>query len=125
MLPRRLSTNQSYQPRGGMNTRIQLLKPNTTRDSSGELLPPDVFLECWARVQTLAPKYTEKTEQVVTEANILVIMPYVPGVTSAMLVKVVEDGSVMEIKNPNDPQGTKVELYLQCYLRNDGRTPQQ
>lgn len=125
MLPRRLSTNQSYTARGAMNTRIQLLKPNTTRDSSGELLPPDVFLECWARVQTLAPKYTEKTEQVVTEANILVIMPYVPGVTSAMLVKVVEDGSVMEIKNPNDPQGTKVELYLQCYLRNDGRTPQQ
>ena len=127
MLPRRLSTGQSYTPIGAKTSKINLLRPTGRRDALGDPLPPDVFASgIWARIQTLTSKYTEKKEQVVSESTHKITIGFMDGVTSGMLVQDVVSGAIYEIEgSPNDPDGRRVELWLMCYLRNDGRNPIQ
>jgi SPP1 family predicted phage head-tail adaptor len=122
MLPRRVSDNFAYTPRGSMNRQVQLLKPSTRRDASGEFLDPDVFATCWAKITSITPKYTEKKDQVVVEATHKIVIPYVDGITSEFTVKLISTGQIFLILEPNDPDQRQVELWLRCYQRNDGRT---
>lgn len=124
MLPRRLSDNFGYTPRGAMNRRVQLLKRSTRRDANSEFLPPDIFATCWAKIGPITPKYTDRPQQVVTEATYKIVIPYLAGVTSGMQVKAVSTGEVFDIMVPTDPDDRQIELWLMCYQRNDGRTPQ-
>lgn len=118
MLPRRLSTNLSYTPTGALQHRVTLSKPSAQRTASGEFVQQyESFATCWASIQMLAAKYTEKTQQVVTEATHKITIRYIPGVTSAMTVQL-SDGRVWNIEAVSDPDERHVELQLFCYERN-------
>jgi SPP1 family predicted phage head-tail adaptor len=110
----------SYTPIGAFTTYISLMQKNSLRDTSGEFLADVVFAQCWAAIRALATKYTEKTQQVVTEATHKVIIPYISGVTSALKVKL-PDGRIWNIEAAADPDERQVELNLYCYERNDGQ----
>jgi SPP1 family predicted phage head-tail adaptor len=98
-----------------MRHTIDLLQPNTQRDSNSEFLYPVVFATCWASIQALASKYTEKQEQVVTEATHKVVIQYRSGVTSAMKVRF--EGRIFDIQAVLDPDETHDQLWLMCYER--------
>jgi SPP1 family predicted phage head-tail adaptor len=123
MLPRRISTNATYTPTGAFTSKVNILKRSTARDSQGEFLAPDVFAsKVWAKIQFIANKYTEKQQQNVTEATHKVIIRYLDHVTSDMLV---QNGSkIFNIEAVIDPDDRKVELWMFCYERNDGRVSQ-
>lgn len=109
----------SYTPLGAFEHRIQLMQQNSLRDSNGEFLADIVVAECWAAIRAIAQKYTEKQQQVVTEATHKVIIHYIPGVTSNLKVKLA-DGRIWNIEAVADPDERQVELNLYCYERNDG-----
>lgn len=109
----------SYTPVGAFTTLIQLMDKNSLRDSNGEFLADVLFAECWASIRAISQKYTEKQQQVVTEATHKVIIHYIPGVTSEMKVKL-PDGRIWNIEDVADPDERQVELNLYCYERNDG-----
>jgi len=120
MLPRRISTNAAYTPIGAMTSKIDILKRSTGRDANGEFKTPDVFAEnLWAKIQFLTSKYTEKPQQVVSEATHKITMHFLAGVTSGMTVR--EGTAIYNIEGvPVDPDGRQVELWLYVYQRNDG-----
>jgi SPP1 family predicted phage head-tail adaptor len=105
-----------------MNSKIDLLKPVNRRDGNGDLAAPDVFAQnVWAKIQPITPKYMEKPETITTEATFKIIIRYLPGVTSAMIVR--SEGKIYNLQGPPlDPDGRKVEMWLMCYMRNDGVT---
>jgi SPP1 family predicted phage head-tail adaptor len=115
MLPKRLSTGTASQPIGARNQKIQITQASKRRDSNGEFLSDQVFVECWARVQDLSHQYTDRPQVTVTEATDIVFMPFVPGVTRAM--KVVAGTRTMNIETAVDPDGRQFELWLYCYDR--------
>lgn len=102
-----------------MRQRITLLAPNTGRDSYGEALAPTTFATAWAQIQMLAGKYSEKQEQVITEATHKITMRYMSGITTAM--KVQYDSRIFDIEAVFDPNETKRVLVLFCFERNNGR----
>jgi SPP1 family predicted phage head-tail adaptor len=112
---RRLSTGSGYQSTGARNQQIQIMQPSTRRDGTGEFLDDQVFAECWARVQDISHKYTEKPQVVVTEATDVVYIPFIPGITKAMKVKA--GTRTMNIETVVDPDNMQVELKLYCYDR--------
>jgi SPP1 family predicted phage head-tail adaptor len=117
MLPRRLSTNLSYTPTGAMQHRVVLSKASSQRTATGEFVQRyEPFATCWASIQMLAGKYTEKTQQVITESTHKIIIRYIPGVTTAMTVQL-SDGRVWNIEAVADPDERHVELQLFCYER--------
>lgn len=121
MLPRRLSMNLGYTPTGAMQHRVVLSKPSSQRSATGEFVQRyEPFATCWASVQALAAKYTEKPQQVVSESTHKVTMRYISGVTTAMTVTLT-DGRIWNIEAVFDPDERHVELQLFCYERNDGR----
>lgn len=122
MSTRRISTGNAYTPIGAYNSKIDLLKPVNRRDGNGDLAAPDVFAQnVWAKITPITPKYTEKPETITTEATFKIIIRYLPGVTSAMIVR--SEGKIFNLQGPPlDPDGRKVEMWLMCYMRNDGVT---
>ena|SRR5579884_3623248 len=101
-----------------MQQQIQLLEQNSQRDKNGEFLSPTIFAQLWAKVEALAGKYSEKSQQVVSEATHKVTIHYLPGVTSAMKVQL--NSRVFNVEYVADPDERQVELWLFCYERNDG-----
>lgn len=91
------------------------MQASTRRDGTGEFLDDQVFADCWARIQDISHKYTEKPQVVVTEATDVVFIRYIPGVTKAM--KVQSGTRIMNIETVVDPDGLQVELRLYCYDR--------
>jgi SPP1 family predicted phage head-tail adaptor len=122
MLPRRISTGTNYTPIGGMTSKIDLLKPTNRRDINADQVAPDVFASnIWAKIQTLTSLYKEKTDLTTSEATHKIVIHYMDGVTSGMLVR--NGGRIFNIEGtPNDPDGRRVELWINCYERNDGVT---
>ncbi len=118
MLPRSLSTGVSRYPTGAMRHTIELLQPNTTRDSDGEFADPTVFATCRAFIVNLQGRELLKAQQVVSEVTNKVIIPYIPGVTSAMMVSF--DSRLFEVLAVSDLDELKVQLVLYCVERNDG-----
>jgi SPP1 family predicted phage head-tail adaptor len=110
----------SYTPIGAFCNRIQLMQKNSLRDANREFLADVVFAEVWAAIRAITQKYTEKQQQAVTEATHKVTIPYLPGVTSALKVKLA-DGRIWNIEAVSDPDERQVELNLYCYERNDGQ----
>lgn len=104
---------------GRLRLRIQIVQPNLSRDSRGELEAPTVFATVWSSLTPLTSKYIEKAERVVTEATWKLGIRYLAGLTTAM--HVLYDGRVFNIEAVMDPDGRKRELELHCYERN-GRT---
>jgi SPP1 family predicted phage head-tail adaptor len=118
VLPRRLSTNLAPTPIGARNSQIDILKI-ARQDGAGNPVW-DVFAAgIWAKIQTLTSTYKEKQQQEVSEATHRIILPYMTGVTSAMVVR--SDGKVYQIEgDPSDPDGGRRELWINCYMRNSG-----
>lgn len=112
---RRLSTGSGYQSTGALNQKVQIMQASTRRDSTGEFLDDEVFADCWARIQDISHKYTEKPQIVLTEATDVVYIRYIPGVTKAMKVR--SGTRLMNIENAVDPDGLQVELRIYCYDR--------
>lgn len=120
--PRRLSTGTAYTPIGAKTSKINILSRSHKRDSAGEFMAPDVFApNVWAKIQFIAPKYTEKPQQTVTEATHKIVISYIARVTSEMTVQDAVTGAIYNITAANDPDGRRVELWLMCYQRNDGK----
>lgn len=119
MLPRRLSNGVGYTNVGALQHQVYILQRNTRRDANGDFLPPVVFATCWARVQALTDKYTEKAQQVVTEATHRVTVRYIPGLDTSMQVQF--NGRIFNIAAILDPDERQVELWLMCYERNSGK----
>ena len=110
----------SYTPIGAFSTLINIMQKNSQRDANGEFLADVVFAQTWAAIRAMTQKYTEKQQQVVTEATNKVTIPYISGVTSAMKVQL-PDGRIWNIEAVSDPDERQVELNLYCYARNDGQ----
>jgi SPP1 family predicted phage head-tail adaptor len=110
----------SYTPIGAFSVLINLMQRNSLRDTNGEFLPDVVFAQCWAAIRAITQKYTEKQQQVITEATHKVIIHYLAGVTSALKVQL-PDGRIWNIEAAADPDERQVELNLYCYERNDGQ----
>src|ERR1700743_2040051 len=108
-----------YTAIGAFSIHVQLMERNTQRDDNGSFLADLVFADCWAAIRPLVYKYTEKQQQVVTEATQQVTIPYIPNVTSALNVRL-DDGRIWNIEAVTDPDMRQVELNLYCYERNDG-----
>lgn len=116
MQPRRLSTGSGYQSTGALNTQVQIMQRSTARDSNGDFLADQVFATCWARVQSLSRKYTDKPDRTNNEATAVVYIRYIPGITKDMKVKL--GNTIMLIEGPPvDPDGRQVELQLFIYER--------
>jgi SPP1 family predicted phage head-tail adaptor len=120
MQPRRLSTNRTYTPTGAMTTRVTLSQPSEQRGPTGEFIQQyEPFATCWASIEMLAAKYTEKTQLVIAEATHKVTIRYLP-VTPSMTV-ILPDGRIWNIEAVFDPDERKVELQLFCYERNKAK----
>jgi SPP1 family predicted phage head-tail adaptor len=117
MLPRVLSNNSGYASTGSLNNQVTLLKASSSRTPTGEFVQShEVVSVVWASIQMLAAKYTEKPQQVVTEATHKVTIRYMPGITTANLVKTL-DARIWNIESVFDPDERRVELQLFCYER--------
>lgn len=112
---KRLSTGSGYQSTGALNQKVQIMQASTRRDSTGEFLDDEVFADCWARIQDISHKYTEKPQIVLTEATDVVYIRYIPGVTKAMKVR--SGTRLMNIEIAVDPDDLQVELRIYCYDR--------
>lgn len=120
---KRISTGQAYTSIGAMVSQINILKRNNRRDANGEFLDPVVVAgPLWARVQYMTDKLSQLPQQVVTEATHKVIIRYAPGIDSGMMVQTIGDGKIFNMTtSPIDPDDRKVELWLFCYERTDGK----
>jgi SPP1 family predicted phage head-tail adaptor len=109
-----------------MISQINILSASKRRDpSTGEFLSPDVFAGgIWARIQYVADRVQEKTEQVVTEATHKVTIRFIPGVVSSMTLQDITQpiAKLFNISAVVDPDGRQFELWLFCYERDDGQT---
>jgi SPP1 family predicted phage head-tail adaptor len=118
MLPRRISTGFAPTPIGALNSKIDIEKV-LKRDGSGNAVWDVFAANVWARIQTLTSTYKEKSQQSVSEATHKIVIRYMDGVTSAMRIK--SEGRIYEIEgSPSDPDGSRRELWINCYMRNDG-----
>jgi SPP1 family predicted phage head-tail adaptor len=118
MLPRRVSNNSGYTSTGAMQHRVTLVQASSSRTATGEFVQThEVVATVWAAIQMLAQKYTEKQQQVITEATHKVTIRYMAGVTTEMLVQL-SDGRIWNIEAAIDPDERGVELQLFCYERN-------
>lgn len=115
---KRLSTGSGYQPTGALNTQVQLLERSAQRDpATGDFGADVVFATCWARVQALSRKYTDKPDKTTPEATHVVYIRWIPDVTSAMKIQI--GNAIFLIEGaPVDPDGLQMELQLFCYQRN-------
>jgi SPP1 family predicted phage head-tail adaptor len=118
MLPRRLSNNVAYASAGSMTERVTLVQLSESRTATGAIVNThEPVATVWARIDALTSKYTEKTEEVITEATHRVSIRWMSGITSANLVAL-SDGRVWNIQAALDPDERRVQLDLYCYERN-------
>src|SRR5437879_3915314 len=101
MQPRRLSTNVSYESRGAMQHRVDLMKQNARRADDGEFLSPTLFAESWASIRMLAGRELDKAQQVIAEVTHMIVIPYQPGLEAQMLVNF--EGRQFVIQAIEDP----------------------
>lgn len=120
MQPRRLSTGVAYEPRGAMQHRIDVLKPNSRRTDEGTELSPTLFTESWASIRLLQGRELDKAQQVIAEVTHKIVIPYQDGLESEMLVHF--NNRQFVIQAIEDPDERKFELHLLCVERNEGRT---
>lgn len=105
---------------GKLRTKITLQVASTRRDGTGEELPSSTFAVCWADIQPLTNKYTERSQHTLVESTHVIVIRYIDGVTSAMTVQ--EGSLTYNIEAAIDPDRKKRKLNLMSYLRNDGFT---
>jgi SPP1 family predicted phage head-tail adaptor len=123
MLPRKLNDGVARTPRGSLHHRVTILKQNAIRDDEGEYKMPTVIGEYWANVQLLRGQDLEKAQQVVAQVSHKVIIGFVDGITSDMLIDF--EGRRFVIQAKQDPDEHKYELWLLCLERNDGQHGEQ
>jgi SPP1 family predicted phage head-tail adaptor len=105
---------------GNLRTKITILQASARRDGKGEFLAPSEIAVCWAEIAPISNMYADKQQQTVTEATWKIVIRYIDGITSGMIVQ--ENGKTYNIEAVVDPDRKRQMLYLMCYLRNDGRT---
>lgn len=116
-LPRIVSTGVEYTPAGAMVQEITLLAPSTVRDSeTGEFGDSTEFQTLFANISALSGRELEKAQQLVAEVTHKVVLPYLPGVTTAMMVRF--RGRFFQIESITDPDESQIELRLLCRERN-------
>jgi len=125
MLPRRLSTGAAYEPRGAMQHRITLLKPqpDSARNNEGEYPSPTDFADSWASIVLLQGRELDKTQQIVAEVTHKIIIPYISGIDSGMLVQF--GTRMFVIQAVQDIDERQFQLNLLCVERNEGRDGEQ
>src|SRR5579863_3262821 len=107
MLPRRLSNNIQYTPRGSMQHRIKILAPNPAQGPDGSQLGPYLFAESWAYIRALTPSEVNTKDLVESQVLYDVRIPYLAGVTSQMTI-VAPTGALWFVVNVNDPDMRQV-----------------
>jgi SPP1 family predicted phage head-tail adaptor len=113
-----IKTHETYTPIGSFNNRVTLLKPVTTKTSTGGAMPPAVVATVWAAVSMVRALDIEKAQNVVGEIRHKVVIRWRSGITSDMLVQL--GTRILPIKAVKDPDERRVELWLFCFERSDG-----
>jgi SPP1 family predicted phage head-tail adaptor len=117
MLPRSLNT-ATYASAGSMNQRVTLVQLSESRTATGAIVNThEPVATVWAKIEALTSKYTEKVEQVISEATHRVSIRWMSGITSANLVEL-SDGRVWNIQAALDPDERRAQIDLYCYERN-------
>lgn len=109
-----LPAEGAYTPIGSFDQQVQLLMP-TGRAADGGDLPYSVFAISWADIRPLSARETDKGQQILQEVSHLVTIPYMPGVTQAMLVSF--GNRTFQIEAVEDPDERQVELRIYCAER--------
>ena len=118
MLPKRLSSNTAPTPIGARNQQIDIQRI-VNRDGAGNSVWDTFKSGIWARQQSLTATYKEKAQQNVPEATMRFTLPYLDGITSDM--RIVSNGKIYSIEgDPQDPDGARRDLVINCYIRNSG-----
>lgn len=113
-------THAVYSSIGGLNNRVVLLKPDTSKTATGGTKPPAVVATVWAGVEHIRALDIEKSQHVVGEVRHKIVIRYRAGITSDMLVQL--GTRTLNVYAAKDPDERKVELWLYCFERSDGVT---
>ena len=121
---RRLSAampvNGAYTSPGSMHHRISFYQQAPRNDDGS--FPNDVlFIESWCAFRILQGRELERAQEVVTDVEAMIIVPYIDGLSQAMTA-VRYDGERYQILYVADPDGRQVEQ--RCYCRLIGQVQQ-
>jgi SPP1 family predicted phage head-tail adaptor len=78
---------------------------------------PNAYADTWAAVRSLTAQEIDKAQQIAQRVNLLVTIPYQPGVLESMLFSYYEQGfqHMLQIAAIEDPDNRHVELRMTCF----------
>ena len=97
---------------GKLRHRISLLQPSTTKNSFGELNPPNAFAQVWAEIEALSGRELYQAQQRVSEVTHKVTIRYQPNVVAKMCV--LFNDRLLRIQAVMNPQERNNTLELLC-----------
>lgn len=86
--------------------------PNPTEGTAAS-----AFRDTWAALRALTAQELDKAQQIAQRVNLLVTIPYQPGVLESMLFGYYEQGfqHLLQIAAIEDPDNRHVELRMTCF----------
>lgn len=114
---RRLSFNRStpgaYAPIGSKTYWVTFNSAGDRDPNSGKTLASVPFVSLWAKVSELQGQELYKAQQIAQQVTILIQTEYYAGLQENMTITT-EDGRTFQIRDIQDPDGRKFELWHYC-----------
>lgn len=111
---------------GDLRHRVEILAPTLAQDSAGGtqvLQQFSVFATVWAAVHALSGRELLAAQQLVSQVTHKVTMRWLPGVIALQNLRVLTDGTYLQIQAVIPDDTRRYSLELLCVERNDGIVP--
>lgn len=103
----------AYAPIGAKTFWITFKSAAGRDPSTGKALTPAPFVSLWAKLSELQGQELYKAQQIAQQVTILVQTEYYAGLQENMTITT-EDGRTFQIRDIQDPDGRKFELWIYC-----------
>ena len=87
------------------------------RSNDGGYAAATLFSKSWAAIRALQGRELDKAQQITQEAQYMITVPYLEGLSEAMTIVHTNTGSEYQILAVLDPDGMRVEQRCICALR--------